>query len=329
MENVREKQEAWLAGELPYDDLYQFIIAHPDLFDNMETINRFISGEDITSEYFIETVEKERIAMVSLRDASIRLETAMRTGNEAATKAAMADYIHYKAILTKTGALSDLTKSQNDYNTALAITEVYETLGIENLELENRLIETQKQNVSDIAQQVRSDLQSIKKDFNQNMIDAGLEGSFDKYFDIINGVIIPIYDELANLTPATMREINRVLEEYQNGLNEAYDVFGELRDANLKAEEESLDKQKTIYEDYFDKLDELEKQRESKKSREDIVSQLQRLEGATDERSRQKALELRKELNTLDEKSAKDATKASREALIDSFDDRYAELENK
>jgi uncharacterized protein Yka (UPF0111/DUF47 family) len=55
-----------------------------------------------------------------------------------------------------------------------------------------------------------------------------------------------------------------------------------LAKEEMRVAKEANDKKKKIYEDYFKALDRLEDQRERKLSREQIVKQLQRLEGATD-----------------------------------------------
>lgn len=91
-------------------------------------------------------------------------------------------------------------------------------------------------------------------------------------------------------------------------------------DEEIKKVEEANKKKKESYEKYFKALDRLEEKRDRKMTRDQIVQQLQRLEGASDERSRQKAKELRKELNELDAQSAKDEQSRMREDLIASLD---------
>jgi hypothetical protein len=117
------------------------------------------------------------------------------------------------------------------------------------------------------------------------------------------------------------------MSEYQDELNASFEQFQALRDRDLARQRENFDKQKKVYEDYFAALDRLEKQRERKVERQDLVTQLARLEGATDERSRRRALELRRELNELDEDTARDAQTQAREDLLAGFDERYAQLE--
>ena len=80
---------------------------------------------------------------------------------------------------------------------------------------------------------------------------------------------------------------------------------------------------------YFDDLDRLENKRERQLNKDDIVKQLQRLEGATDERSRQKAKELRIELNEMNKENAKEDKDQARKDLLQSFDTEIENLEQK
>jgi hypothetical protein len=95
----------------------------------------------------------------------------------------------------------------------------------------------------------------------------------------------------------------------------------------LSEEKKAADKKKKIYQDYFAALDKLESKRERSQSREDLQAQLLRLEGATDERSRQKAKEIRQELNQLDKENAKHAQQESREAMMASIDEGIVKIE--
>ena len=88
-----------------------------------------------------------------------------------------------------------------------------------------------------------------------------------------------------------------------------------------------LDEKIKTYEDYFDALDRLEEKRDTEQTREDIVKQLQRLEGATDEASRQKAKDLRKDLINLDEDAADTLREQSRDDLLDRLEFEKTEYE--
>ena len=88
-------------------------------------------------------------------------------------------------------------------------------------------------------------------------------------------------------------------------------------------------KRKKVYEEYFDALDRIEEKRERKRTREDLVAQLQRLEGATDEKSRQRAKEIRQELNEMDRESSKLSMEENRKAILESIDKAYEEFEEK
>ena len=88
-------------------------------------------------------------------------------------------------------------------------------------------------------------------------------------------------------------------------------------------------KRKKYMKKYFDDLNRLQEKQERKETREDLVAQLQRLEGATDERSRQRAKEIRQELNKLDADSAKKSMEENRAAMIESIDTALENLEMK
>ena len=99
-------------------------------------------------------------------------------------------------------------------------------------------------------------------------------------------------------------------------------------DAETKKVEEANKKKKESYEKYFKALDRLEQKRDRKMTRDQIVQQLQRLEGASDERSRQRAKELRKELSELDAETSRDEQQQAREDLIASLDDQLTKQKN-
>jgi len=96
-------------------------------------------------------------------------------------------------------------------------------------------------------------------------------------------------------------------------------------DQSIEREKAIAEGKKKVYEEYFAALDRLQDQRDRKLSREQLVQQLQRLEGATDERSRQRAKELRAELLKQDQSAAKQTQEEARKNLIQAID---ASLEN-
>jgi hypothetical protein len=184
-----------------------------------------------------------------------------------------------------------------------------------------------------MANTAQTNLRAIESSFRTqaNSIE-GLSGNLFDYFTIVGDQLVPnmqAISELGEDADSALTLLTMVSEEFQNTMNEALDQFLDAREQSLKIEREALDAQKKIYEDYFAALDRLEEQRERKRSREDIVEQLARLEGATDERSRQKALELRRQLNQLDEETAQDTIEQARESLIQGLEDAYTEIENR
>jgi hypothetical protein len=97
-------------------------------------------------------------------------------------------------------------------------------------------------------------------------------------------------------------------------------------DQSVSREKAIADERKKVYEKYFADLDRLEEKRERKLSREQLVQQLQRLEGASDERSRQRAKELRSELLKLDQDAAKKTQEEARRDLLAAIDSSLEEL---
>lgn len=172
-------------------------------------------------------------------------------------------------------------------------------------------------------------LVGIQNDFTEmasSVEDLG-DNLFD-YFTLVGNRLVPNSEMMVGLGEDALLLLFSASELYQKTMDDALETFLSAREESLKVEKKLLDQQKKVYEDYFSALDRLENQRERKRSREDLVSQLQRLEGATDERSRARALELRRELNQLDEQQAQDAQTQARDALIQGLENSYIEIEN-
>lgn len=326
IENVNKKQQEWLDGSLSKEDLYSFIQDNKDLFTTLEEVERFLSGERIDSKRFIEAAEAEKTSLAGLYDAQLRVNEAVEGSTE--YKEAVADLAFYRALLQHTGDLAMLTIEQQNYNAELDQYNRLTEIGNATAADEARLNAARLTYVQTVANSSLEGMANIKQQFGETAADMGLlAGGFSDYFTIVNGTVMPIYDEMNNLTDAQMDYLDEMMNNAQDTMNEAFDAFKELRDKDLADEKIKLKEQKSIYTDYFKALDRLESQRDSKQTRAEIVAQLQRLEGATDEVSRKKALDLKKQLNTLDDKDAAQMTKDSRADMLASFDTKYEELE--
>jgi hypothetical protein len=192
------------------------------------------------------------------------------------------------------------------------------------------MIQNQGAAMAVMANRTQTSLLDIQEGFAQNAegIDELTTNLFD-YFTVVGNQLVPNMEAITGLGTDALNLLTMASEQFQSTMDSALDEFLAAREQALKIEKDALDAQKKIYEDYFSALDRLEEQRNKKRSREDIVSQLQRLEGATDERSRQKALELRRELNQLDEQTAQDTIQQARDSLLQGLEDSYTEIQNR
>ena len=331
LDNLYDSQQKFQSGELGYQEIYDFFENFPHLFNTIEDVEAFLSGERIDAKIFQEKIEMERQAIVGLQDAMDRMREAEEGSNE--FKSALKDYAMYKALLEYRGALNSTTAEQQNYNRSLETYNRLQEMGIENEEVLKQLRQDQ---INFLETQLNLHDQNIKSiiegfgEISDTLKDEGYEFTeFEDFFEIVNGQVVPMYDNLDGLSATLLNSLEQYADELQNELNNSWDTFNDLRKQYLEEERKDLDRQKDAYEKYFERLDRLQNQRNRQQSREDIVQQLQRLEGATDERSRQRALELRKELNQLDEDSAEERQAQARQALLDSFDERYEELEEK
>lgn len=327
IKRIDQVQKDWIEGTIAYQDLFEFFQSSSDLFKSMDDVERFLSGESMQADAIIAKVEAQRDLVVELYYAWEEYNNITEETTEEQKQLIISNIAFLSSITQYRGSLTSLTEEQHRFNATLEEYKRFSDLGIDTTELSTRLLQEQAAATAISTQKIQERLSSLRGSFEQVREELGLEGEFDDYFQIINGQIVPVFESLEGLTDAALTYIDSVLDSYQSTLNEAFDDFKAMRDQALKIEKESLDKQKKAYQDYFAALDRLEAQRERKKSREDLVSQLSRLEGATDERSRRRALELRRELNALDDQQSRDTQAEARESLLRGFDERYAQLE--
>ena len=327
IQRIDQVQKDWIEGTISYQDLFEFFDSSADLFKSMDDVERFLSGESMQADAIIAKVEAQRDLVVDLYHAWNVYNDETATAED--RQQALTDIALLASLTEYRGTLTSLTEEQHKFNASLAEYNLMSDLGIDTSELSARLLQEQAVSTTISTQKIQDRLSSLRGSFEQVRENLELDGSFDDYFQIINGQIIPVFENLEGLTAGALTYIDEVLESYQSTLNEAFDDFKAIRDQALKIEKDTLDKQQKVYEDYFAALDRLEAQRERKASRQDLVAQLSRLEGATDERSRRRALEIRRELNQLDADQARDTQQQARDSLLQGFEDRYVELETR
>ena len=334
LQRSRDVQQQWLEGTLGFEELARFFNDNDDFFQSMEDVNRFLAGEAISDSVLIDRFEEEQKAISRLFNARRQLaeleaETDIDEDTRQARRSALlAEIAAYQALIQATGELSRTTEAQTRYNAELERYNRLSEVGAETSEDFNRVLEAQSRFFEERTEKIGTDFEKLNERFKRSAQELGFASeSLDDYFTVIGGKIVPAFESLEGMSASSAEFIENILEEYQEGMDELFDLFMERRQFELDNEKKLLDDQKKVYEDYFAALDRLERGRERKRSREDLVSQLQRLEGATDERSRRRALELRRELNQTDEEESRTMIQEARQALLKTFDTAYEELE--
>ena len=324
IENLQQTQTDFLEGTLSDQDLFNFVEQFADLFERDDFFEAFNSGADL-SVFLLEDLEEQfagyRMQLIAARQEIDRynrlLETA--TGEEAESiealrNAALARQNQLTLLAQFRGALYNTTRAQIDFNVAQRASNNLSQIGVETTEDQKRVLDLLRESIGSTLKQSEQQLQST-----QEAINATLRGADPNiYFEIVDG-IVRVTDAFEDLSDAQQQVLTTQFELLESGYVELFEVFKTLMDQTLSVEEAIADERLKVYEDYFAALDRIEKQRERKVERQDLVAQLARLEGATDERSRRRALDLRKELNQLDEATAEETLQEARESLIQSI----------
>jgi hypothetical protein len=167
--------------------------------------------------------------------------------------------------------------------------------------------------------QIQYEIQSITT----SLASRGIDESVVR---IVDGVAV-LQKGFSELDATTQQYVERLLLGLEDQLSAMRDFYKTLSSESIKLEKEMADKKIKVYQDYFSALDRLEEQRRRATSREDLVEQLSRLEGATDERSRKRALDIRKQLNSLDEDTSKKAQEASRASMVATINESVEKLQ--
>ncbi len=334
LERTRDIQAQWMEGTLGVQDLAKFFEDNPQLFRDMEDVERFLSGESLRGSILAQRLEEEQRAFSRLFDAQRRYRQLLQEDDEtddqfqARKSAILAEIAAYRALTEFRGPLSQMTEAQFRFNAELERYNRLSDIGADTTEDLQRVISSQATLFEENAVRIDNSLANIEDRFAEQADTFGFGSKqITDFFQVIGGQVIPISENLVNIQGSALTFITELMEEFQENMDEAFDLFQQRRKFELDNEKRLLDEQKKVYEDYFNAIDRLEQQRDRSASREDLVNQLARLEGATDERSRRRALEIRRELNKLDEDDSRNLIQESRRALLETFDLAYKELE--
>lgn len=301
---ISEAQEKFLKGDLNDSELLDLFDTHSDFFSSSDNLEAFMRGDDVAT---IAMIAERRKVYEDYEKQLVAIEAQLRTATGAEREQLEAKRNSIKALLAMRDPLRGVTSAQQKYNEALKRYETLKGLGFDDIEAQEKLLKALGNAMFD---SISASQDSIK--YAADQVDSSL-------YRVIDGVVV-LTDAFYELSPAARVAAKEQIDALQNSLDAQTDIFKNYLEETLKLEQEKVNKAKRVYEDYFKALDKLEEKRERKANRKDLVAQLSRLEGATDEMSRKKALELRKELNKLDEDTRTSEIKDAREALTKSLD---------
>jgi hypothetical protein len=326
IKNLTDVQKNFLDGTLSSQDFFNFVQQNAELFEDEDFFESFQSGASL-SRFLIQELEDQfenfRTQLIATESQIRRYDRMLETANEEEKEniinlrnAAIAQRNQLLIMNEHRGILHNTTRELIDYNVAQKAFNNLKRIGVSDLESQTRALEALQESTANSLRQVSERLNST-----QEGINAALDGADPSiYFEIVDGVV-RVTDAFADLSIAQQQVLEGLFEALEGGYEDLFDVFKTLMDETIAMEEAMANERIKVYEDYFAALDRLEKQRERKVQREDLVTQLSRLESATDERSRRRALELRRELNQMDEDGAKETIQEGRASLLQSISD--------
>lgn len=320
MKNLVETQKKFLSGDMTDTEFFNFVEDNLDLFADEKFFNAFISGADLSLvkiHSLSDAYTDYQNQLIVTRNEIARLTDLDAEANKEAIEALEIQERRLEALLMYRGELKNVTEAQYEYANALKALERLEKAGFDTIGWKIKLLEKYKLAMFDTIQTIDNRI----SDFYD-----GLPAELEGLFDIVDGIIIvnqSVFNTLDDAAKASVEGLSQILQSY---IDEATSMYYEYYKQTIELAEEEAKAKKKIYEDYFKALDKMEEKRQRKQSREDLIKQLQRLQGATDEASRKRAIELRKELNQLDEDTIKDETAEAREALISGIDEALEKL---
>ena len=301
--NVSKKQKEFFSGEMGLEEAREFLEEYSEILEDPELFEIFKKGGDLTLYYAEKLLE---------RSSELENELADLMERRGLGEEGLDEEIRRLELLTLyKGEFANLTQAQIEYNKLKEKENILNKLGLLTDEKRAEIQEVRRKGALEFIDELGSQAQDYLE-----KIDEYGEG----LYEIVDGVAVVNKKAFDELSKGQKDAVTELLDSYNNLTREQLEFFIEYMDEETKKVEEANKKKKESYEKYFKALDRLEQKRDRKMTRDQIVQQLQRLEGASDERSRQKAKELRQELNELDAQSAKDEQLRMREDLIASLD---------
>lgn len=322
IKRLADEQQKFLSGDISDQDLFELIENYRDFFADEKFFNDFVQGRDLSIRLLEDEIEVqyEYQRQLILTRAELERRMSMEADADANTIQSLRSEEARLMLLTRyRGTLANVTREQNEFNQTLKAYNNLVDLGFKNIGLQTRVVEALRQSAGSTLVQIQTEIQSIT----QTLASRGID---ETIVQIVDGVAI-LQEGFSDLDSTTQQFVERLLVGLEDQLTAMREFYSVLASESIALEKELADQKIKVYQDYFAALDRLEEQRRRAVSREDLVSQLARLEGATDERSRKRAIELRRQLNQVDEDTSKKAQEASRASMIATINEGVEQLQ--
>lgn len=321
--NLSDVQSKFLEGTLSDQEFFDFVENYSEFFGDPEFFSAFQNGLELSGfliQDTIEQAEEYRTQLFAVTQQLKAAEEGVIELTDAQISALRAEQNRLLILNDYQGAFRGVTESQYEYNNALKAFELASRLGVDSTDLQIRKVNALQNNIGSALKLITKDLDTIDQNIDNILAAGDINQTADQIYEVVDGVVV-LKDAYFDLAPEIRKALDAQLQFIEAGVSGIFEVFETLMNETLALEENLAKDRIKVYEDYFATLDRLEAQRERKVQRQDLVSQLARLEGATDERSRSRALDLRRELNQLDEKTSEETLKESRASLIESINE--------
>lgn len=328
--NLAEVQKNFLEGSLSDQELFEFVEEYSEFFGDPNFFRAFQQGLDLSSFLIkdaIEQSEEYRTQLFAVTQQLKSYEDGVIDLTDEQANALRAEQNRLLILNSYQGALKGVTESQMAYNNSLKAFNLLSRFGFEATSAQINKIDALKNNIGPALKLATEQLEGTEEAIQRILNEDGQGITANQIYDIVDGVVV-LKDAYDDLEPAVQELIDTQINFVESGLEGIYSIFETLMNETVELEKNMAEERIKVYEDYFSALDRLEEQRARKVQREDLVTQLSRLEGATDEASRKKALDLRRELNQLDEQTAEETLKESREGLIESINESVKRIKD-
>jgi len=334
LDKLTESQEKFISGDISDQEIFDLIENYSELFSDPDFFAAFRKGEDLSRFLFEdsrEQAEEYRIQLYAVEKQLQGVNNELKNASEAEKEQlenrrdALLSEQNRLLLLTQTRTeLTNITRTQYEYNKALQAFNQVSEVGINSLELQSKMVDKLSSNIGPALKITSDNIANIQSNI-ANILGEGTDPS--QIYSFVDGVVT-LKGAFLELDEATQEALTNQFNSIESQIDNIFEVYKTFMDSTISLEEKMASEKIKVYQDYFSSLDRLEEQRKRKVQREDIVTELTRLQSATDEASRKRALDLRKELNKLDEDANQKSLEESRKTLIKEIEDSVVKIKN-